>query len=76
VANAVRQAFTMSLAPGRLEPANARRSASGEIPSAAIQAAREAVLGMRDNREIGDDAFHLVEEDLDWLEMAVGSQPE
>ena len=75
-ANAVRQAFTMSLVPGRLEPANARRSASGEIPSAAIQAAREAVLGMRDNHEIGDDAFHPVEEDLDWLEMAVGSQPE
>jgi hypothetical protein len=26
---------------------------------------------MRANHEIGDDAFHLVEEDLDWLEMAV-----
>jgi NhaP-type Na+/H+ or K+/H+ antiporter len=48
----------------------------GWIPSAAIQAARDAVLGMRDNHEIGDDAFHQVEEDLDWLEMAVGNQPE
>jgi hypothetical protein len=27
---------------------------------------------MRANQEIGDDAFHQVEEDLDWLEMAGG----
>jgi hypothetical protein len=27
---------------------------------------------MRAANEIGDDAFHLVEEDLDWLEMAGG----
>ena len=24
---------------------------------------------MRDSDEIGDDAFHLLEEELDWLEM-------
>jgi hypothetical protein len=24
---------------------------------------------MRNNDEIGDDAFHLIEEELDWLEM-------
>ncbi len=30
---------------------------------------------MRDNDEIGDDAFHQIEEDLDWLEMAVGRKP-
>jgi monovalent cation/hydrogen antiporter len=75
-ANAFREAFTMRLAPGRLEPGNTKRSASAEIPSAAIQAARNAVFGMRDNHEIGDDAFHRIEEDLDWLEMAVGSNPE
>jgi hypothetical protein len=27
---------------------------------------------MRASNEIGDDAFHQVEEDLDWLEMAGG----
>ena len=27
---------------------------------------------MRANEEIGDDAFHLMEEELDWLEMARG----
>jgi CPA1 family monovalent cation:H+ antiporter len=28
------------------------------------------VLAMRDRGEIGDDAFHAIEEELDWLEMA------
>jgi hypothetical protein len=29
---------------------------------------------MRGNDEIGDDAFHRMEEELDWLEMARGNQ--
>jgi hypothetical protein len=29
---------------------------------------------MRANDEIGDDAFHRIEEELDWLEMAGGSR--
>ncbi len=40
----------------------------------ALQAARQAVLDMRANDEIGDDAFHRVEEKLDWLEMASGGK--
>jgi CPA1 family monovalent cation:H+ antiporter len=36
----------------------------------ALKAARQAVLAMRANDEIGDDAFHRIEEELDWLEMA------
>jgi hypothetical protein len=28
------------------------------------------VLAMRSSEEIGDDAFHRIEEELDWLEMA------
>ena len=27
---------------------------------------------MRANEEIGDDAFHQLEEELDWIEMASG----
>jgi hypothetical protein len=27
---------------------------------------------MRADDEIGDDAFHSVEQELDWLEMALG----
>ena len=43
-----------------------------ELHQRALHAARERVLRMRANNEIGDDAFHQVEEDLDWLEMAGG----
>ena len=41
---------------------------------AAIQAARQALLAMRSKDEIGDDAFHRMEEQLDWLEMADSSR--
>jgi hypothetical protein len=30
------------------------------------------VIAMRAADEIGDDAFHRIEEELDWLEMAGG----
>jgi monovalent cation/hydrogen antiporter len=56
--------------------ASAWRSAHGEIRRSAIQAARRAVLAMRANDEIGDDAFHRIEEELDWLEMADGRRGE
>jgi monovalent cation/hydrogen antiporter len=42
----------------------------GDLRRAALQAARQAVLDMRANDEIGDDAFHKIEEELDWIEMA------
>ena len=35
-----------------------------------LNAARNAVFAMRRREEIGDDAFHRIEEELDWLEMA------
>src|SRR6185436_13983488 len=72
-ADAIREELTMHLAPDRRERGDAQRSAHAETHRAALQAARQAVLAMRANHEIGDDAFHLVEEDLDWLEMAVDS---
>ncbi len=45
------------------------RSLHGDLHRAAIGAARHAVLAMRASHEIGDDAFHRIEEELDWLEM-------
>lgn len=74
VAGAIREAFTIRLAPGRDGESN-RRAETAKIPRAALQAARQAVFAMRRSDEIGDDAFHAVEEDLDWLEMAMGNQP-
>ena len=76
VADAIREEFTARLLPGRRGEDEAGSSTHGEIHRAAIRAARQAVLAMRANDEIGDDAFHLVEEELDWLEMAVGGEPE
>ena len=49
-------------------------TAHGDIHRGALQAARQAVLAMRASDEIGDDAFHQMEEELDWLEMAGGQR--
>jgi CPA1 family monovalent cation:H+ antiporter len=37
---------------------------------AALRAARQALLAMRDNGDIGDDAFHTLENELDWMEVS------
>ena len=73
VANAVRQEFTAHLrsAAAHTESSDPGDAAHGDLHREAVQAAREAVLAMRANDEIGDDAFHQMEEELDWLEMAV-----
>ena len=73
IAQVVRQEFTARLAyerPNAVDAGDVTRSAHSEIYRGALQAARQAVLAMRANDEIGDDAFHRVEEELDWLEMA------
>jgi NhaP-type Na+/H+ or K+/H+ antiporter len=36
----------------------------------ALQAARRNLLAMRDSGDIGDDAFHTLENDLDWMEVS------
>jgi monovalent cation/hydrogen antiporter len=48
--------------------------ATGELPAdplrrRAIAAARRALLNMRESEEIGDDAFHEIEEELDRAEL-------
>jgi CPA1 family monovalent cation:H+ antiporter len=69
LADFVRKEFKARLAPSGDE-GNTIRLAHDEIYRGALNAAREAVLAMRANDEIGDDAFHMMEEELDWLEMA------
>jgi CPA1 family monovalent cation:H+ antiporter len=49
--------------------------ASGELPAdplrrRAIAAARRSILGLRESEEIGDDAFHQLEEEFDWRELS------
>jgi monovalent cation/hydrogen antiporter len=36
----------------------------------ALQSARQTLLAMRNSGEIGDDAFHTLENDLDWMEVS------
>lgn len=45
----------------------------GALYARALRAARRAILAMRASDEIGDDAFHDIEQELDWLEMALGT---
>ena len=71
VANTVRQEFTAHLTrTGAGERSEPMRAEHTELHSAAVRAARNAILAMRASDEIGDDAFHQLEEELDWLEMA------
>jgi monovalent cation/hydrogen antiporter len=71
-AEAVRQEFVAHLGTAAAN-SQGRRSRHGEVHQEAIQAARQGVLELRASNEIGDDAFHRMEEELDWLEMAGGS---
>jgi Na+/H+ antiporter len=77
-AEIVRQVFTARLGSKRkdADPGDAALSAYSKLLHRALQTARQAVLAMRANGEIGDDAFHQMEEELDWLEMAGGGRQE
>jgi CPA1 family monovalent cation:H+ antiporter len=72
IAEAVRQEFIAHLGSTDANPGEggARRSAHNDIHRRALQAARQTVLAMRASDEIGDDAFHQLEEELDWIEMS------
>jgi Na+/H+ antiporter len=75
---AVRQELTAHLGSvdGHPNAGDARRLAHRDVHSQALQAARQAVLDMRASEEIGDDAFHQMEEELDWMEMTGRGQEE
>ena len=68
-AEAVRQEFVAHL--GSIDgESESRRSTHSSLHRDALQAARQAVLAMRASDEIGDDAFHRMEEELDWIELS------
>jgi Na+/H+ antiporter len=51
---------------------------AGELPGGpvrlkAIAAARERALDLRSTGVIGDDAYHVIEEELDWAELSAGA---
>jgi CPA1 family monovalent cation:H+ antiporter len=53
--------------------ADSRGSAHEEIHRRALAAARRVVFDMRAKEDIGDDAFHRLEEEFDWVEMGIGA---
>jgi CPA1 family monovalent cation:H+ antiporter len=46
-----------------------QRSARGQLRARIVAAQRQALVQMREADEIGDDAFHVAEERLDWIEL-------
>lgn len=74
VAKAVRHELTAQLTHERAanSKGNDIRVAHNQLHGGALAAARQAVLAMRTSEEIGDDAFHQMEEELDWIEMSEG----
>jgi monovalent cation/hydrogen antiporter len=39
-----------------------------------VAAERRRLVELRDDGTIGDDAFHRIEEDLDWAELNAGGR--
>ena len=78
IAVAVRKQFKVQLAATGPDAGEGDRARAqhGELHRQALHAARQALVAMRESNEIGDDAFHLIEEQLDWLEMAGGGSAE
>jgi monovalent cation/hydrogen antiporter len=73
-ARAVRQELTAHLRRTAGEPGDPTQAGveHDKLHRPALAAARQVVFDMRANDEIGDDAFHLLEEELDWMEMGSG----
>jgi CPA1 family monovalent cation:H+ antiporter len=67
----VRKAFTVRLAPASTDALRADKLAAyQDAYRTALRSARRALLEMRDRGDIGDDAFHALENDLDWMEVS------
>ena len=71
-AEAVREELASHLEQEReAEEESGQRSAHAAMHRRAIAEARRIVLEMRANGDIGDGAFHRLEEQLDWVELGV-----
>ncbi len=75
-ADAVRQELSAHLRRASADPNTGEASgpSHGDIHRTAMTAARRVTFDMRSKDEIGDDAFHRLEEEFDWLEMGFGAQ--
>ena len=72
LAEALRLQFQTSLlqTTNDTSPGEQSRLSSDGLHARAVGAARRALLAMRASGEIGDDAFHRLEEELDRIELS------
>ena len=77
-AKAVRAEFAAHLKRAAPDPGaeGARGSSHEAIHRRALAAARRVAFDMRARDEIGDHAFHRLEEEFDWVEMGSGALEE
>ena len=73
MARLVRQEFESHLQPA-LDDVEDQSETHQQLHRSALVAARRTIFDMRANDEIGDAAFHLLEEEFDWIEMATDPQ--
>jgi hypothetical protein len=71
LARLVRLTYESRLAGTRSEES---AGPAGEVLHRAIAAERRRLVELRNDGTIGDDAFHQVEEDLDWAELNAEAQ--
>jgi CPA1 family monovalent cation:H+ antiporter len=60
----------LARAGARPEAGECGSAVQDDLRRRALTAARQAAFEMRKSDEIGDDAFHRLEEELDWVEMS------
>jgi CPA1 family monovalent cation:H+ antiporter len=72
-ATAVREELNSSFGSATASDGDEQAPKHDELRRRALAAARRTVLDLRDAGEIGDDAFHVVEEHLDHLEISDAS---
>jgi monovalent cation/hydrogen antiporter len=69
VAAILRDEFTLPVADENGRTQETGRTVRNRLRARIVEAQREALVRMRDTAEIGDDAFHQIEERLDWAEV-------
>jgi monovalent cation/hydrogen antiporter len=71
MAQGLRMEFEAALERGMIDQPGAESMPHGDgVRARAIVAARHAVLAMRSSGEIGDAAFHQLEEEIDYVELS------
>jgi len=68
----VRKDFRVRMNDAQVEAgvSDAYTRAHARAYDTALQSARGVLLAMRDSGDIGDDAFHALENELDWMEVS------